>query len=485
MSYRERQLSIAKGRNGKLNAAKSDKPIRPKANVSKQLEEKINACTAKIGVIGLGYVGLPLAVEYAAAGYEVLGIEVSADKVKRLNRGENYIADVDSTKLLGLVKANRLRAVQNYNRIKELDVIFICVPTPFTENKEPDVSYIIDAARGIKHGLRPGQLIILKSTTFPETTEGILQPILEETGLTVGSDFFLAFSPERIDPGNKKWTTANTPIVVGGVTPACGRLAALISSKVIVTVKLLSSPKAAEMTKLLENIFRSVNIALVNELALLCDRMEGVDIWEVVEAAATKPFGFMPFYPGPGIGGHCILVDPYYLAWKAKAYDFHTSFIELAAMTNDNMPYYVLDLIIRSLSNQGAALKNSRLLILGVAFKKNVDDVRNSPAIRLMELLFNRGGHHLAYNDPHVPTLRVNGKTYRSQKLTRRVLQSADCVVIATDHDAYDYEMIVKHTKLIIDTRNATKHIKDGREKIVRLGCGTNAIAANLRSHHE
>ncbi len=485
MSYQERQPTVAKATNGKHHANGKAEGVRPKINFSKQLEEKINACTAKIGVIGLGYVGLPLAVEYAAAGYEVLGIDVSAERVKCLNRGENYIDDVDSTKLLGLVKANKLRAAQNYNRIKELDVIFICVPTPFTENKEPDVSYIIDSARGIKHGLRPGQLIILKSTTFPETTEGIVQPILEETGLKVGTDFFLAFSPERIDPGNRKWTTANTPIVVGGVTPACGRLAALVSGKVIVTVKLLSSPKAAEMTKLLENIFRSVNIALVNELAQLCDRMEGIDIWEVVEAAATKPFGFMPFFPGPGIGGHCIMVDPYYLSWKAKAYDFHTSFIELAAMTNENMPYYVLDLIIRSLSNHGVALKNARLLILGVAFKKNVDDVRNSPAIRVMELLFNRGGNRLSYNDPFVPALQVNGKTYNSQKLTPRTLQSADCVVIATDHDAYDYEMIVKHAKLIIDTRNATKNIKEGREKIVRLGCGTNTIPASLRSHHE
>jgi UDP-N-acetyl-D-glucosamine dehydrogenase len=485
MSYSERQVTPAHATNGKVRGNKAGKGARTKTNFSKKLEEKINTCTARIGVVGLGYVGLPLAVEYAAAGYEVLGIDVSGDKVKKINRGENYIQDVDSTKLLGLVKANKLRAAQNYNRVRDLDIIFICVPTPFTDNKEPDVSYIVDATRGIKHGLRPGQLIILKSTTFPETTERIVQPILEETGLKAGSDIFLAFSPERIDPGNKKWTTANTPIVVGGVTPVCGQLAALISRKVIVTVKVLSNPKAAEMTKLLENIFRSVNIALVNELALLCDRMEGIDIWEVVEAAASKPFGFMPFYPGPGIGGHCILVDPYYLAWKAKEYDFHTSFIELAAMTNENMPYYVLDLIIRSLSNHGSALKNSRLLILGVAFKKNVDDVRNSPAIRVMELLFNRGGSNLSYNDPHVPELKVNGKTYRSQSLTAKTLQAADCVVIATDHDGYDYEMIVKNTKLIIDTRNATKNIKEGRDKIVRLGCGTNTIPANLRTHHE
>lgn len=483
MSYRERRLPTGNGRAGRVTSEDAGKTSRRNTSAAIQLEERINQHTAKIGVLGLGYVGLPLAVEFATAGYDVLGIDVSDDKVRRLNRGENYIDDVDSKKLKDLVRLERLRAARTYHRIKDLDVIFICVPTPFTDNKEPDVSCIVEAAEGIRSGLRSGQLIILKSTTFPETTEGIVLPILEKTGLKVGKDFFLAFSPERIDPGNKKWTTANTPVVVGGVTPACGRLAVLVSGKIVAQVKLLSSPKAAEMTKLLENIFRSVNIALVNEMALLCDRMEGIDIWEVVEAAATKPFGFMPFYPGPGIGGHCILVDPYYLAWKAKAYDFHTSFIELAAMTNENMPYYVLDLIIRSLSNHGAALKNSRLLILGVAFKKNVDDIRNSPAIRAMELLFNRGGRHLVYNDPHVPRLQVNGKTYRSQKLTPRLLRSADCLVIATDHDAYDYEMIVKHAKLIIDTRNATKNIKNGRKKIVRLGCGTNIIPATLRSH--
>jgi UDP-N-acetyl-D-glucosamine dehydrogenase len=449
------------------------------------LEAKIEDRSAKIGVIGLGYVGLPLAVEYAGAGYNVLGIDVSEEKITKLNRGENYIDDVDSHKLRELVKAGKLSGSTNYNRIGELDVVYICVPTPFTDNKDPDVSYIVDSAKGIASGLRKEQLIILKSTTYPETTEKVVQPILEETGLKVGKDFYLAFSPERIDPGNKKFTTVSTPIVVGGVTKKCTRLAAAISRQVIVEVKELSSPKAAEMTKLLENIFRSVNIALVNELAQLCDRMEGVDIWEVVEAAATKPFGFMPFYPGPGIGGHCILVDPYYLAWKAKEYDFHTSFIELAAQTNENMPYYVLDLIIRSLSLHGAAITNSKILILGVAFKKNVDDTRNSPAIKVMELLYNRGGRYLFYNDPYVPALRVNGKTYHSKKLDAKLIESVDCVVIATNHDAYDYDMIAKHAKLVVDTRNATKNLKNNRKKIVKLGCGTNTIPAELRTPHE
>lgn len=449
------------------------------------LETKIENRTAKVAVIGLGYVGLPLAVEYAATGYEVLGIDLSKDKVAKLNRGENYIDDVDGKKLKELVKAGKLYGATNYDHIGDYDVIYICVPTPFTETKDPDVSYIESSARGIAKGLRREQLIILKSTTYPETTEKVVQPILEATGLKVGKDFYLAFSPERIDPGNKKFNTATTPIVVGGVTKKCTKLSAAISRKVIVDVRELSSPKAAEMTKLLENIFRSVNIALVNELAQLCDRMEGIDIWEVVEAAATKPFGFMPFFPGPGIGGHCILVDPYYLSWKAKEFDFHTNFIELAAMTNENMPYYVLDLIIRSLSVHGAAITNSKILMLGVAFKKNVDDTRNSPALKVMELLYNRGGHSLMYNDPYVPSLHVNGKIYKSKKLDARLLASADCVIITTDHSDYNYEMIVKHSKLVVDTRNATKAVKNGRKKIVRLGCGTNVISAELRTPHE
>jgi UDP-N-acetyl-D-glucosamine dehydrogenase len=449
------------------------------------LEIKIEDRSARVGVIGLGYVGLPLSVEYAAAGYNVLGIDVSDEKISKLNRGENYIDDVDDNKLKELVKAGKLVGATNYNKIGECDVVYICVPTPFTDTKDPDVSYIIDSAKGIASGLRREQLIILKSTTYPETTEKVVQPILEATGLKVGKDYYLAFSPERIDPGNKKFNTATTPIVVGGVTKKCTKLAAAISRKVIVEVRELSSPKAAEMTKLLENIFRSVNIALVNELAQLCDRMEGIDIWEVVEAAATKPFGFMPFFPGPGIGGHCILVDPYYLSWKAKEFDFHTNFIELAAMTNENMPYYVLDLIIRSLSLHGAAITNSKILLLGVAFKKNVDDTRNSPAIKVMELLYNRGGRYLIYNDPYVPSLHVNGKVYASKKLDAKLLESADCVVITTDHSNYDYEMIVKHAKLVVDTRNATKNVKNGRKKIIKLGCGTNVIPAELRTQHE
>ena len=447
------------------------------------LQQKIDNGTARICIIGLGYVGLPLAVEYANAGYKVLGIDLDSNKINQLNNGKNYIDDVDGEKLKKLVEEGKLSGTSGFNTIDKQDVIFIAVPTPFTDNKEPDVSYIIDAAKGIASGLRKGQLVILKSTTYPETTEKVVQPIFEDKNLKVGEDFFLAFSPERIDPGNKNFVTATTPIVVGGVTKKCTELAAAISRKIIPDVKELSNPKAAEMTKLLENIFRSVNIALVNELAQLCDRMEGVDIWEVVDAASTKPFGFMPFWPGPGIGGHCILVDPYYLSWKAREFDFHTSFIELAALTNENMPFYVLDLIIRSLSNHGVTMRDGKILVLGAAFKKNVDDVRNSPAVKLMELLFTRGAQKLEYNDPWVPTLAVNGKSYYSNDLTPELLEGADCVIIATAHDAYDIDMIVKHAKLIVDTRNATKSVKGNREKIVKLGCGTNSIPAHNRNN--
>lgn len=445
------------------------------------LQEKINNRSAKVGVIGLGYVGLPLSVEYAKNGFQIIGIDSDPQKIQKLRAGENYIDDVDSASLQTLVKNGKIEAEVDYKRISEADVIFICVPTPFTANKEPDVSFIEDAGKGIASGLRKEQLIILKSTTYPETTEKLLLPKLQATGLQVGKDFYLAFSPERIDPANRTWKTSNTPVVVGGVTAKCTEMAVSISAQVISEVIPLSSPKAAEMTKLLENIFRSVNIALVNEIAQLCDRMDGIDVWEVVEAAATKPFGFMPFYPGPGIGGHCILVDPYYLSWKAKEYDFHSDFIELAGKTNENMPYYVLDLIIRSLSMHGYAISTAKLLMLGVSFKKNVDDIRNSPAIKVMELLLARGGHTLAYNDPHVPSLQVNGKTYKSKPLTEQLFQDTDCVIITTDHDKYDFEFIARHAKMIVDTRNAMKGMdSELLKKVVRLGCGTNSYSPGL-----
>jgi UDP-N-acetyl-D-glucosamine dehydrogenase len=436
------------------------------------LANKIKQKKARVGVVGLGYVGLPLAVEYASKGFETIGIETDQAKVDAVNAGKNYIADVDDKAFRRAVKRGLLKAMNDYGYVASLDVLFICVPTPFTANKEPDISYIVSATEQIAPRLRKEHLVILKSTTFPNTTEGHVKPILEKTGLKVGKDFYLAFSPERIDPGNKRWTTANTPVVVGGVTPECTKLACLITEKTGTKVVPVANPKVAEMEKLLENIFRSVNIALVNEMAQLCDRMGGINVWEVVQAAATKPFGFMPFYPGPGIGGHCILIDPYYLAWLARQYDFQTNFITLAAETNENMPFYVKNMVQREISMMPVTFHEAKILVLGVAFKRDVDDIRHSPALKVMELLLADGSRNIVYNDPFVPKVKANDHTYESVELTKELLQSADCVLITTDHSKYDYDFIVKHAKRVIDTRNATKQVKRGRDKIVLLGDG-------------
>ena len=441
------------------------------------LEQKINDKSAKVGIVGLGYVGLPLAVEFASKGFYVLGIDTDRTKVENINRGANYIRDIDDSRLELLTKDGSLEATTMYGRAGEMDIIYICVPTPFTPNKEPDITYIKDATNNIAEHLRKEQLIILKSTTFPETTEKVMLPILESTGLKVGKDFYLAYSPERIDPGRKDFTTATTPVIVGGVTEKCTRLATRACEQIVIKIVPVSSPRTAEMAKLLENIFRSVNIALLNELAQLCDRMGNIDIWEVVDAAATKPFGFMPFYPGPGIGGHCILVDPYYLSWKAKEYDFHSDFIELAARTNENMPFYVMDLIIRSLSMSGASLKSAKLLFLGVAFKKDVDDIRNSPALKVMELLLQRGAQNLSYNDPHVKSVKLGERMLESQTLTDDVIRKADCVIITTAHSSYDFEKIVQNAKLVVDTRNATKSVRSNKSKVIRLGSSKYTIS--------
>ena len=436
------------------------------------LERKIKDKTAKIGIIGLGYVGLPIAVEYAKRHFSVIGFDLDSGKIEKLQKGQNYIDDVLDIELKNCVENEKLIATTDFTKLGNTDAVFICVPTPFSPNKDPDISYIVAASKTVAQNLKPGQVIIIKSTTFPETTNKIVKPILEKTGLKVGKDFFLAFSPERIDPGRKDFTTANTPVVLGGVSKECTKKAELIIGQIIKNVHVVSSPEAAEMTKLLENIFRSVNIALVNELASLCDRMGNIDIWEVIDAAATKPFGFMPFYPGPGIGGHCILVDPYYLAWKAREYDFHTNFIELAAETNESMPYYVFSLMVRALSERGVPLTHAKILFLGAAFKKDVDDTRNSPAIKVMEILLSKGTKNLIYNDPFVPELKVNGITFRSQELTPELLKLVDCVMIATGHSQYDYSFIVENAELVIDTRNATKNVKNNRKKIIRLGSG-------------
>ena len=440
----------------------------------KYLEQKIKTKKAVVGVIGLGYVGLPLAVEYGLNGFKVIGIDVSEWKVEKINKGENYIRDVNDKDLLKVVKKKLLRAEVHYDSVPEMDIILICVPTPFTENKDPDISYIVSASEEISKRMRKGQIIILKSTTFPNTTEGYVQPILEKSGLKVGKDFFLAFSPERIDPGNKVWTTKNTPTVVGGVTKKCTNLAALAHGQIISKIVKVSNPKVAEMEKLLENIFRSVNIALVNEMALLSDRIGGVNIWEVIEAASTKPFGFMPFYPGPGIGGHCILIDPYYLEWQARAYDFVTHFIRLAAETNENMPFYVKHMILREISQMDKSIQKTKILFLGAAFKKDVDDTRHSPAIKIMELLLKDfNGLFLRYNDPYVSEIEVNGIKFKSVELTKKVLKEADLVVITTNHSNYDYNFIVENSKRVIDTRNATKNVKNNCDKIVLLGSGS------------
>jgi len=431
------------------------------------IEKKIIEKQARIAIIGLGYVGLPLAVEFAKAGYQVVGIDLDGDKVAAINRGRNYIQDVKDQELREAVRSRRLAATTDYGLLKKCDSVHICVPTPYTETKDPDISYIVQACEGISANLHRGMLVVLKSTTYPETTTKVVKPILERSGLRAGRDFYLAFSPERIDPGNQKFTTANTPTVVGGYTKRCGQLTRLLYSQIINQVVMVSSPSAAEMTKLLENIFRSVNIALVNELACLCERMEGIDIWEVVDAAATKPYGFMPFYPGPGLGGHCIPIDPYYLAWKAKEYDFHTDFIELAAKTNENMPYHVVNKVIAALSDIGLPASKAKVLVLGVAFKKDIDDIRSSPAIKVIELLKPKV-RSVVYHDPYVPGFEEHGLKLRSLKLTPSLLRSVDCVVITTNHSCFDYRDIVKNAKLVVDTRNATKGIPS--RKIVKLG---------------
>ncbi|MAT39663.1 MAG: UDP-N-acetyl-D-glucosamine dehydrogenase [Ectothiorhodospiraceae bacterium] len=438
------------------------------------LEQKIADRSLKIGVVGLGYVGLPLAMEFAKKGIQTIGIDVDPWKVDSLNAGKNYIQDVRDEDVAQTVKDGTFYAENHFESVPDMDVIYICVPTPFTPNKEPDISYIVDSAENTAKGLRKGQLVILKSTTFPDTTEGVVQPILEKSGLKLGEDFFLAFSPERIDPGNKLFTTHNTPVVVGGVTQRCTKLAADVNRLIIDEIVEVSNPKVAEMEKLLENIFRSVNIALVNEMAALCDRIGGINIWEVVDAAKTKPFGFMPFYPGPGIGGHCILIDPYYLSWAARKYDFQTKFINLAAETNEDMPYYVKNMIFREISMLPISIIDAKVLILGVAFKRDVDDTRHSPALRIMELLFEDHVQNILYNDPYVDEITVDGHEMKSQELTPELLKSVDCVVITTDHSVYDYDMILEHSKCVVDTRNATKNAKVKKDNVVVLGDGLN-----------
>ncbi len=440
-----------------------------------ELEDKIAGRTARVAIIGLGYVGLPLATAFAKARFRTIGVDVNQRKVDAISAGRSYIPDVPDDELAPHVQSGRLTATSDYDILREADAIFICVPTPYDAQRAPDLSYIQAASYGIRPRMKPGQLIVLQSTTYPGTTEEVVQPILEKSGLKVDVDFYLAFSPERIDPGNKQWSAYNTPKVVGGVTPTSTRLAADLLRQMGALVHTVSSPRAAELTKLLENTFRTVNIALVNELALLAERMQ-IDFWEVIEAAKTKPFGFMPFYPGAGVGGHCIPVDPYYLSWKAREYDYYTEFIELAGEVNQAMPYHVVDLVCQALSLRGKPLRGARVLVLGVAFKPDIDDARNSPAERVIELLLSRDAV-VGYHDPYVPTFRVGDDVFHrdalmleSEPLTEEALAAADCVVVVTGHRSLDYGHVVRSADVVVDTCNATAAVEEAHERVVRLG---------------
>lgn len=433
----------------------------------KRLEKKIKNRTAVVGVIGMGYVGLPLAVELGREKFKVVGIEISTKKVELVNSGISDIDDVSDADLRPLVKRGKIRATTDFSELKNADIVTICVPTPLSKTKDPDVSYILAAVGEVQKYLHPGQLVILESTTYPGTTEELILPMLQETGLRVGKDFFLAFSPERVDPGNEKYTTKNTPRVVGGTTPACTKIAQLFYEQTITQAVPLSSTKSAEMVKLLENTFRSVNIGLVNEVALMCDRLK-IDVWEIIDAANTKPFGFMPFYPGPGLGGHCIPIDPHYLSWKLKSLNYYARFIELAGDINSHMPEYVVERTIRALNEKRKSLKGAKILILGVSYKKDIKDLRESPALDVIRLLQDAGAE-VKYNDPLVPCIHMEGWDWKPVKLTKQILHNSDCVVILADHSAYDYGFIVRNAKLVMDTRNATKNVKANRDKIVKL----------------
>lgn len=433
----------------------------------KTLEKKIKNRTAVVGVIGMGYVGLPLAVGLGKENFKVIGIDINSDKVNLVNSGKSDIDDVKDKDLKPLVRAGKIKATTDFAVLKKVDCITICVPTPLSKTKDPDVSYILAAVKEVQKYLHPGQLVILESTTYPGTTEELILPILEETGLKVGKDFFLAFSPERVDPGNKNYTIKSTPRVVGGITPLCTRIAKLFYEQTITDAVPVSSTKSAEMVKLLENTFRSVNIGLVNEVALMCDRLK-IDVWEIIDAANTKPFGFMPFYPGPGLGGHCIPIDPHYLSWKLKSLNYYARFIELAGDINSHMPEYVVERISRALNKNKKSLKGSKILVLGVAYKRDIRDVRESPALDVIKLLQNAGAE-VKYTDPHVPSIRMDNSEMKSVRLTRKLVQGSDCVAIITDHSAYDYDLIVRNAQLVMDTRNATKDVKKNREKIVKL----------------
>jgi UDP-N-acetyl-D-glucosamine dehydrogenase len=420
---------------------------------AQELIKKAETRETLFGIIGLGYVGLPLAVELANAGYRVLGYDISQRVVDSLNKGKSHIKDISDAQLEKVVKSGRFSATTDPSRLGEPDAISICVPTPLSKFKDPDVSYIVAATDAIKKTLRKGQAIILESTTYPGTTREIMLPALESTGLKVGSDFFLAFSPERVDPGNPKFLTKNTPKVVGGITPACLEVATALYQPAIDTLVPVSTTEAAELVKLLENTFRSVNIGLVNEMAIVCDKL-GVDVWEVIEAAATKPFGFMKFLPGPGLGGHCIPIDPHYLAWKMRGLNYKTRFIDLAGELNTEMPLFWVRKVTDALNSVGKSVRGSNVLVLGVAYKKDIDDIRESPALDIIRLLEQQGAH-VTYHDPHVPSFKEDAVEMKSIAFGPEQVAAADCVMIVTDHSSIDYRMVRDKAKLVVDTRHA------------------------------
>jgi UDP-N-acetyl-D-glucosamine dehydrogenase len=430
-----------------------------------QLTDRFNQRHASIGIIGLGYVGLPLSVTMANVGFTITGFDVNNARVNQINAGDNYIDDVDGDQFKALVSDAKIQATTDFSQLAQMDAIIICVPTPLTKNRTPDISYVESATARIAETLRPGQLIVLESTTFPGTTDEVMLPMLQASGLTVGEDFFLAYSPERVDPGNPIYQTQNTTKVVGGITPACSQVAKVLYEQSIIKVVPLSSPRAAEMVKVFENTFRAVNIGLVNELALVCDKLN-LNVWEIVDACATKPFGFMKFLPGPGIGGHCIPVDPFYLTWKVKEHGIATRFIELAGEMNDAMPHFVREKVLRALGEQFKAINGSKVLVLGVAYKPDVPDWRESPAQHVLDIL-SQDGAILSIHDPYVPMMKDHAdRTFTSEPLTAELVAQADCVVILTQHSAVDYSWVVEHAKIVVDTRNATKDVTANRDKI-------------------
>ena len=428
------------------------------------LKEKIEGRTARVGIVGLGYVGLPLALEFAKAGFPVTGIDVQQARADRLNRGESYVQDVPSPDLAKFVENKRFHATADFSVVRDLDTVNICVPTPLRKTKDPDMSYIVSAVEEIAKHFHPGLLVILESTTYPGTTDELLLPSFEKTGLKAGEDFFLCFSPERVDPGNPVFQTSNTPKVVGGITPACTEMGALFFAQALEKVVPVSNTRVAEMVKLLENTFRMINIGLVNEMALMCDGM-GINVWEVIDAAATKPFGFMPFYPGPGLGGHCIPIDPFYLSWKTKQSGIEARFIDLAGYINGNMPHFVADKVQNALNERGKAVKGSHVHVAGIAYKRNIDDIRESPALDII-LLLEKKGARVTYSDPFVPKLKLDCLSLESEPLLEGA-ERADCVLIVTDHSQFNYKGLLDSAKLIVDTRNAMKGFLS--ERIVRL----------------